>query len=280
MKQTSVFLIVILIFLVAKQGNAQIEDLLKQLQTEQSGNQGEDAAQSQAMLNMFGMGGADITTEDSYKFTGSIKMEMENFDPKNISSGKTYYETKISDNDNVYAMKFTGDNKDGSDSEGFMIFDYANGAMIILSEENGEKTGMVTPIDTASMNDLQMTESERKEYDEAVKHLGYNKSGKTKTILGHKCYEYKYSDEDGSVVYWFTDDVLIKQRGLYGSVGGLASVYSGSMPYGTLMEMEAVDKETKERSHMKIVEIKKNISEKVNLTDYELVKMGGMPMGN
>lgn len=232
--------------------------------------------QTQAFFNMMGMGG-DIATEDVYNFSSSIKMEMENFEKNGESGGKVLYESYINPNEKTYAMKFTSNEAEHQDSEGLMVFDYKNKAMIILSTENGEKTGMVTPIniDDSSFDEAMENESAYNEEMEKYSHL--KKSGRTKNILGYSCDEYVYEDEQGKISYWFTNEVDIFNSRLFGGIERLSMFFAGQMPSGMMMQMESHDFSSNEKFMLNVKEINENQSKSISLEGYQLISIGAPP---
>jgi Domain of unknown function (DUF4412) len=232
-----------------------------------------ESQQNQAILNMMGMG-VEIPTEDSYNFTSSITMEMESFNSDGNSDGKIFYESYINPNEKTYAMKFTSTEAEEQNSEGLMVFDYKNKAMIILSNEDGEKSGMVTPI---AADESVYDEDVNTEYDEDFeKYSNIKKTGNSKKILGYNCDEYMYKDEQGKISYWFTDEVDIFNSSLFGGIEQLSMFFAGQMPEGMMLQMESEDFNSNEKFQLNVKEINKNRSKSISLEGYQLVSIGGM----
>lgn len=254
--------------------NEQVEQEVEVKQKSSSSKR--EQQQSQAFLNMMGMG-ANIPTENAYNFSSSIKMEMESFDAEGNSGGKTFYESFINPHEKTYAMKFTSDDESSRNSEGLMIFDYKNKAMIILSSENGEKSGMVTPIavDETDFEEMEKTDAA---YDEEMeKYTNLKKTGNTKKILGYNCDEYVYQDEQGKISYWFSDDVDIFNSGLFGGIEGLSMFFAGQMPKGMMLQMESENFTNKEKSTINVKEINENTNKNISLEGYQLISIGAPP---
>lgn len=235
---------------------------------ENSSNSEQDVQNTQAMFNMMGMG-AEIPTKDNYSFSSNIKMEMKSFDANGESDGPVYYESFFNPNQKTYAMKFTSENEQSS--EGMMIFDYENKAMIIINNENGNKSGMVTSIDVDATVEEDLDEVED---SDAFAHL--KKTGASKKVLGYKCDEYQYKNEEGKVSYWFTKDIDFFDSNLWGGFEQLAMFFTGQMPNGMLMEMESENFTTNEKFNLLVKEINKNVSKNIDLKDYQLISIGGM----
>ena len=251
-----------------EQEKKQVQEKKNENTSQQSKN---DAQQTQAMLNLMGIGGQNINTPDEYNFDSNIKMELESYDSDNQSKEKVYYKTYFNSDGKSYAMKFTNDEQKQEDSEGFMIFDYENDAMIILNDEDGKKTGMVTKMNSEALTEDY--EQERAEED-IENYPNFNKTGKTKKILGYTCEEYEYKDENGKSSYWFTDDVSIKNSSAIGSIESLSFLFAGKSFKGMLMEMESEDFTSKDKFHLIVTEINEKSSETIDISAYELISFG------
>jgi hypothetical protein len=161
--------------------------------------------------------------------------------------------------------------------QGMFILDSENGAMIILSEENGEKTGIVYGIGNffeqmgASYQEEEIDMSDTPET--YLMNPNVNKTGRTKTIAGFKCEEYTYKDEESESEIWITKDMKMNTQDFFSTLFK-TSLYSQGIGWGYLMETTSVDKNTGEKSIMKVTKVDKNSNVRFDLSAYQMTNLG------
>ncbi|NQU87086.1 MAG: DUF4412 domain-containing protein [Mariniphaga sp.] len=224
------------------------------------------------IMSRMGVNSTPVEIEDSYSFSSNIKMDIETYTDGNLES--TGHINSFFNNDSdVFAYEFEGDD-DSEDKKGFFILDQKNKASIILSEDDGEKKGVVTGIDMAQLG-AYAQENIDEDQDNEVFSSKAKSTGRTKKILGYKCEEYVYEDESAKSNVWVTKDKMLKTHNLYSSFNmnaGFLNGFSG----GFIMEAESTDKATNEKSIMKITEINEKISKKIDLSAYEIMNLGSL----
>ncbi len=239
-------------------------------------NQGEKRGMEalRGIMNQAGFDSTPIEVEDSYTFTSNIKMYIETYEDNGKLESKGYFNSFFNKSTKTFAYEMIGENENSTD-KAFMIYDQEKNASIILSEKNGEKSGLVTGINfgltQADYEDMQEVDGQNLTYlNENIK-----KTGRTKNILGYKCSEYKYKDEEVESTVWMTKEKVWQVNNMLSTIYKSAR-YSHGFPAGFMMEMESNNLDTKEKSIMKVTEVNDDIKKTVELSGYELVNMGSL----
>ncbi len=232
----------------------------------ESGKKSRSDAMSMAMMKSMGVDMAPANVAESYDYTGNILMAVQSWDQNGESEGEVNYTTHYSDNYSGFAMEFFQDNTSSA-----MIFDTKNGAMIILSDDGNEKTGIVTTyaVDSLSENDYEDLEEEEIE-DYSIYNENLKKTGRSKKIAGYKCDEYRYEDEDEEGTVWMTTEISpdLWSRMLTSNV--LAASHAGYYG-GFVMEMDQTDKSSKERTYLLVKEVNENKASSISTKGYQLM---------
>ena len=250
-------------------------------ETDATSKDNRDQERLQKLMQGMGISGDPVPIADNYRFDSKIQMHIESYKANGDLDNEGDFITYINPGNQNFAYEFiSGDfGQKGKQGKGLFIMDFENKAMIILSNEDGKKNGLVTGLD---MNLGQDWREAYKDLDEeAVNNVNLNpyldKTGRTKTIAGFKCVEYKYDnpEEDTEAKFWITKDADFKTRD-YMSAIFKSAAYSRGMPWGFIMESEAINRETKERSVMKVVEYDENANKKIGLNEYQITNLGSM----
>lgn len=235
------------------------------------------------MIKRMGVGGEPVPIQDSYSFQTLIQMHIESENKKGEKTSEGEFITHLSTESGILGYEFVSGDMAESDL-GFIIIDAINKATIILSEEKGKKTGLVYGLGTfwgevqeESMEELDFSETP----DTYLSNPNVSKTGKTKTIAGYKCEEYKYTDEYSDSNIWITKDIKMNSKDFFGMLFK-TSLYSHGMGWGYMMEATTVNKESGEKSTMIITEVNENSNKKVLMSDYEVTNLGSFttPEGN
>lgn len=234
----------------------------------------------QKMLQGFGMSGEPVPIADNYKFDHLLHMHIENFDKNNKKKDEGEFITHF--NPKTKSMAYEVVSGDMADAEqGLFIIDTENDAMIILSHENNEKTGIVYGIGTffqtlgETYHEEDMDDSETP--DSYLANPNVDKTGRTKNIAGYKCEEYIYSDEETESQVWITKDLKMNMYDFFSTLFK-TSLYSHGMPWGTVMEATTEDKSTGEKSTMQVVNVDDKSNKSFALNEYEITNLGSFQM--
>jgi len=228
-----------------------------------------------SMMKRMGVGGEPVPIADSYNFNNLVQMHIESFDGsgKKISEGE--FITHLSSNSKSMAYEFVSGDM-AEPGMGMIIVDAENNATIILSEGKGQKTALVTGLGTVfeslseeDIEDLDLTETP----ETYLANPNVEKTGRTKTIAGYKCDEYKYTDESHVSNIWITQDIKMNTRDFF-SMLFKTSLYTHGMAWGFMMEATTVNKENGEKSDMTVTKVDKNANRKVVMGEYQVTNLG------
>lgn len=228
-----------------------------------------------SMMKRMGVGGEPVPIADSYNFNNLVQMHIESFDGsgKKISEGE--FITHLSSNSKSMAYEFiSGDMAEPG--MGMIIVDAENNATIILNDEKGQKTALVTGLGTVfeSLSEEDIEELDLTETPETyLANPNVSKTGRTKTIAGFKCEEYKYTDENNVSNYWITQDIKMNTKDFFSTLFK-TSLYSHGMAWGYMMEATTVNNVDGEKSSMTVTRVDKNTNRKISMSDYQITNLG------
>lgn len=237
-----------------------------------------DAERAQRMQNILkgmGMSGEPVPVADNYQFSHLIQMHVESFDKNGNMESEGEFITHFDPGSQSMAYEVVSGDV-GNQGQGLFIIDATNGAAIILSDENGEKTGIVYGMG-AFFQSMGQSWEEEAELDETPENYLANpnveKTGKTKTIAGYKCDEYIYSDETSESNIWITKDLKLNTRDFFSTLFQ-TSLYSHGIPWGYMMEVTTNDKETGEKSFMQVTDVDESSNKRFALNEYQITNLG------
>ena len=233
------------------------------------------------MMKRMGVGGEPVPVESTYTFDNLLQMHIESFDEKGKKISDGEFITHLSNDSKSMAYEFISGDM-AQPGMGFIIIDAKNNATIILSEENGQKTGIIyglgSFLQTAGANnvdDIDFSETP----ETYLANPNVEKTGRSKTIAGLSCEEYKYTDENTVSNVWITKDLKMNTQDFFSTLFKTA-VYSHGMGWGYMMEATSVNKENGEKSVMEVTKVDKNSNKKVVMSDYQVTNLGsfGVPV--
>lgn len=227
---------------------------------------------------MQAMGLNNVKFDMQYNFTSSMAMDIVTIDSlKNKEEMK--YTTLFNPNDKSFALVFDGvDKESGKKQKSTMIFDMKNHAMLILSDDGTERSGMalsMPPDSSASAEEVSTDDVEK--YPDDFIHPWYSPTGRSKSIAGYSCKEYSYQSNEGSVDLWVTNDSKLNLSQAYSHMQGFQALASGGWAYGMGMVMEMVfnDKLSGASTHMLVKEILPDSPKRLDLVGYQIIGFGG-----
>jgi hypothetical protein len=232
------------------------------------------------------MGLADLDFEEQYRFSSSMVMDVESFDPEEDEKSEMKYTMYFNEDDNSFAMRFAGENQEtGRNEESLMIFDMKNHILLILSEADGEKNGIAFSIASDSLEaepdfaEQTLTDEEISEFDGYDQfHSLSKKTGRTRTISGYKCEEYVMEDDEQRTEYWLSPDAMFDYSGAWGYMGGMQALTMGTVGLnGLLMEINYTDKLTNGWSKMVVREIDPDTPNNIDVTGFSVIGFAGNP---
>lgn len=237
-----------------------------------------DEERRQRMQNIMkgmGMSGEPVPVADNYRFDHMIQMHVESYDANGNKESDGEFITHLSPDSKSMAYQMVSGDM-GNPGQGMFIMDAENGATIILSEEDGNKTGIIYGLGTffETMGESVEEEADLDETPESyLANPNVKKTGRTKNIAGYKCEEYKYSDETSESNIWITKDLKLNTRDFFSTLFK-TSLYSHGIPWGYMMEVTTNDKGTGEKSFMQVTKIDDNSNKSFSMADYEITNLG------
>lgn len=235
-----------------------------------------------SLMEKMGVSSEPVPISESYHFSSKMTMHYKNMDSQGQVTDEGDVVTYLDPGEKNFAYEFVSGNQSGREGpqKGVFIMDYSNGATIILSDDNGEKTGVVYGIkffDDAIEDDSEAYEEESEDaefYDPR-----YKKTGRTKTISGYKCEEYAYNTEEEKGSFWVTKEAEWKANDTFSAIFK-AGLYSHGIYNGMMMESESIDKETGEKNMMQVTELDDAASIRFVPGDYQLTNLGSVNFNN
>jgi hypothetical protein len=224
--------------------------------TSQGGGDQPPASMSKFMKSM-GLSGEVPPHKELYKFTAQIVSVTEGTD----GSGKKTepVESTISldekSSDAMFRSKIQGNSSS-------IVMDQTNSCMIMVNES--EKSGIISKIDLSGQAGNTTTGEATKTEDDCK----MTKTGKTKSISGFNCSEYKCETATEISIAWTTKDFSAKNNKIFGNNGGGAKYRVDGMD-GMVIQYEFYSKSDKSSSIMTIKAIDMNKSSSISLAGYQ-----------
>ena len=299
MKTKSIFLLLVLVMMLPSRSNAQTWLLRRavdrklehkvdsavdksdrdEAKTKQQADKKQSdtaSAQSKGGTKATGRGlfGAkiDIKYDDEYKFTGRIYMQMETYDKKDVlkSDYYTYYNSNTL---NAGIEMLPVDTKQGDKNvPTIFLYDNDNKCFMMLLENSGSKTGMISTLPSDSAMAAQTKNQKGTNPEKAT----ITKTGNSRVIAGYKCDEYKIvdPDKDSYSNVWMTKDVKLKADKKYWGKSGMPTYYNYPGFEGSMMlAMESFDKNNKTTMKMETKEINDKYSHSISTVGITFMKM-------
>lgn len=271
---------------VDEQVDQNLDKVFEDDQTETAASDDEKQAERlQKMMKGFGMSGEPVDIQDDYSFDSKLHMHIESYKKNGKKDSDGEFITYIDSDGKSFAYEFVDGDMKQTNKDGLFIMDLENKAMIILTEEKGEKNGLVYGFDMQGLVDSDFNDSyaelENGEVSDIVMNPNVEKTGRTKSIEGYKCEEYHYSDpeDETEANFWISKDVNIVTRDFMSTMMKSAT-YSHGMPWGFVMESESVNTKTGERTLMKITDVDTNANKVLSMDGYRITNIGSMQIPN
>ena len=217
-------------------------------------------------MDAMGLSG-NVDYETNYDFDAYIQMEVSEYNNNEKLKDKVVYDSYINKDAVDYAMVF----KDGKD-QSTIIFDSKNSAMLILTDSDGEHTGVAMGIDPEALAEDAEESAEESEVNPYKAH----KTGKTKTILGYLCDEYLVEDETSEARMWVSEKLgkQVRREMLNNQQTFGAAFYHAAYMDGMVLEYDLLDKDDGERTVMVVTNIDLNHSHSISTRSYAVMAIG------
>lgn len=231
------------------------------------------------ILKKMGVSSEPVPIAEKYHFSSKMCIHYQTIDDAGNVKDEGEVITYISPGEKTFAYEFVSGNfqRDEIPSKGIFIMDYLNRATIILSDENGEKSGLVYGsnfLDDSMIDDKDDFSAENEEDLDYINPY-YTKTGRTKKIHGYRCDEYAFDNVEGEGSFWVTEQFDWDARDTFSAIFSSGFYFHGNAG-GVLMEITTKDKNTGEQNLMKVTELNQDASVSFVPGEYQLTNFGAV----
>lgn len=237
---------------------------------EDEADEAQNTSANASLANLFGGGSNAIDLPASYNFSKQMDVQLTSTNKRGKQEEMTL-KYHLSPENKQLGLS-TKDEKNRGE-EAFTVFDMAEEYMVVFSSSGSEKVAMAIPI-KQNMLDAYSAEDEKAAHPD----FKYTKTGRTKTILGYTCHEYKFTSEEQNGSSWITNDLPDFSQNfmlLSDPKGKNKNNLPSGFPQGTLLEMHMTDQKG-EKMDWLVTKIDKNASHTITTSDYQLMQMPAM----
>jgi hypothetical protein len=239
-------------------------------QTGGQSNQG--GGQGMNFGGLFG-GKVDLKYKEEYSFTSRLYMQTETYDKKEVMKmDLLMYFSANSPSVGIETKSITDEQGNSTPVVTSMVMDGENKCFLMLTDVNGSKMGIISPIPDEN---TAQTQQDGKPAQKSTP-PSFTKTGGTKVIAGYKCDEYSYTNPENktSGKVWFTKDanLNIDKRGWQKTGMGAYYGYAG-FNEGIILANEAYDDKGKLTMKSETKEINPNFSHSIAVKGYSLRQM-------
>ncbi|SHF90948.1 protein of unknown function [Fodinibius roseus] len=228
--------------------------------------------------------GSNVDTEEAYHFDTITTMEIETTRENGESDPPVIMDMHFNTEERYTGTRFSGEGMKREEGNLFIIYDFNNSAMLMLMENEKDKFSFAYDWKQASeytANSAEARQAEDVDWDEVDEWQGYTKIG-TKTIQGYECDGYRSENSDGVVEVWVSRDDTFGMQNMF-KANANAKQMRGKIPedypYGMMMEMTSEDRQSGDKTVMKVTDIQKNARVTYEMADYPTMSLGGKKAG-
>lgn len=263
---------------VDKGVNNFIDNLLEEDSTQTSTTDGEKkpvstpAENSQANVARFmqkmGVETTELPRKDVYKFNAQIVTisESTDYDGKKLASSEFIINFNDKNSDIMFDVSEQGKSTT-------TIVDEDNHCILVLSDEGGSKSGFATKFDSEafaqSANAAVKTGVYAEEAEENEDECEMTKTGRSKSISGFKCVEYKCETNNEIEIAWITNDASANNNKMFGHTPW-GDTFSRIGFDGMIIQYETKSKTDQSLSIMTVKSIDSKKSSSFSTTDYQI----------
>jgi hypothetical protein len=256
---------------VDKQVNKAIDEVLEgdstAVEKEKTATPRSDSERASALMSAMGISTEVIDFEENYVFTSEIVTLSESTDADgNIApSVETIMAVNEKNEDVMIVVK-------GEGQQAVTIIDNSNACMLLLTHENGKKSGIATKInidnsDSIAENVTVPLDAFTYGMDDEQDECKPVKTGKSKTISGFKCQEYRCETETEIEILWTTKDVDFKEN--MKDVSWIGN-FSTNAFEGMIIRAENHSKQDKSSTIMTVTGVDWNKNNNFSTKEYEI----------
>ena len=221
--------------------------------------------------------GSGAKTEERYTFSLVTTLEIEAFKRGDRSDGKALLKMHFNPNEAYTGTSITSADAKEADGSAFIVLDAKNSAMVMLMESDKDKFSIAYDWKEAlKYAEAANARTEPVNWDTVQVWHSYTRIG-TRTIHGHTAHGYRAESPESTVEIWVTRDAVLRDVNLFAS-GASMKPMKGKLPadypYGMMLEMTSVSKNSGEKVVMKVTEINTSARVAYAMSDYPRMEMG------
>src|SRR5690625_2452200 len=185
----------------------------------------------------------------------------------------------FNENEMYTGSRFSSEEMNREDDSLFIIYDFTNSAMLMLMENEEEKFSFGYEWKQALEQAEDSAGTEKMEeinWDEVEEWEDYTKIG-SKNIQGYECDGYRSENSDGIVEVWVTRDESCGMNNMFKANGNTKQMrvkIPENYLCGMLMEMTSEDRNSGDKTIMKITDINKDARVSYAMSDYPTMSLG------
>ncbi|WP_372633467.1 DUF4412 domain-containing protein [Fodinibius sp.] len=224
--------------------------------------------------------GSNVETEDAYHFDTITTMEIETIREDGESDPPVVMEMHFNTDERYTGTFFSGEGMSQDEGDLFIVYDFNNAAMLMLMENENDKFSFAYDWKQAlehPESSAETRQAEETDWDEVDEWQGYTKIG-NKTIQGYECDGYRSENSDGVVEVWVSRDETLGMQNMFKANANAKQVRGkipDNYPYGMMMEMTSEDRQSGDKTVMKVTDINKNARVTYAMSDYPTMSLGG-----
>jgi Domain of unknown function (DUF4412) len=210
---------------------------------------------------------------EDYNFGSRIYMQTETYNKQDVTKMDFFmYYSASTPGVGIETKSIANQDGNATPVAASMVMDVENKSFIMLTNMNGMKMGIISPIPDENTATTQPDGKPAKNVTPPT----FTKTGNTRTIAGYKCDEYSYvSNQDKTTgKVWFTKDAKLKidKRGWQKT--GMATYYgSTAFSDGIILGSETYDDKGKMTMKSETKEIDENFPYSISVKGYSLRQM-------
>jgi hypothetical protein len=222
---------------------------------------------------------SDYQPQDEYSFDTQFDLKIEEFDKKGKLKQSSQMTMMVSEESKNMAMVV---NQEGINTE--VIFDMDSKNIITLMNTGGQKMATSMSLDNPQFKKM-MEESQSADESNNGEMPTFKKTGKSKTISGYSCDEYKVEhsemNEDSEVTYWITEEAEFDWVKSMSNMAGInkqmpdMSFGTGYPEDGSIIQMVVTEK-SGTYTVMTVTDIEQDADITVSTKGYTFMNMGNM----
>jgi len=218
---------------------------------------------TKAIMEGFGVS-EDVRLDKEYKFDSWFQMQITDYRKNGKVDEQLVYDNYFCKSKLDYGMEVRED-----ETLSTILYDADSSAMIILTDEDGEKTGFATRFDPETFDET-VDEDELENSK-----LNPYKTGKTKKILGYSCDEYLIEEDNSEVHMWISEKLGKEVRKeILRNPNAFGTTFHYSLAVnGMTLQYEIINTTSGEKTEMLVTDLDLNHKHSIHTSGYTVITM-------